>query len=528
MRVISIVALGLLALAMSAGGVSIYARTPASSMDRLFGCPRANQWSISAWWGPAETPIENALATCGEGAIAVAYSLTAESPSWLRHVSGRPDISNLDSLDFAQGMIVLGSPTAVPPPPQVFPAVDPGYLAHCPPVNGWSISTWAANGPVPVEPALATCKNVDIAVAYSLGPDTQTWTRYIAGRPDISDLATLDTMQGVLTLGAQRVYPATLAVHFIDVGQGDALLIEADDTVIVVDGGEASANVGDYLQAQGVQDIDLMVATHPHADHVGGLIEVLELYDVHEIWTNGDTSGSQTYGSFALALAQEQTAGASLREVTRGDVMDFNGLDIRVLNPTWPLTGDTNRDSIVLKVTCGAVDVLLMGDATTESEGSMLGWPALDSDVLKVGHHGSNTSTSDAFLDEVTPEDAVISVGVGNTYGHPHQETLDRLAAHGVTVYRTDQDGTVTLTSDCSTYSIVTSGPPPTPTPTVTPTPTPTPPSLEAACGSCAATDCNCSDFDTQAEAQACLDADPSDPFNLDGDNDGEACESLP
>jgi len=264
------------------------------------------------------------------------------------------------------------------------------------------------------------------------------------------------------------------------VGQGDATLIEADGTVILVDGGKASANVEDYLQAQGIQDIDLMVATHPHADHIGGLIDVLALYDVHEIWTNGDTSGSQTYGNFALAVAQEQAAGAILREVEvkRGYVTKFDVLDIEVLHPV-SLTDDTNEDSLVLRLTCGTVDILLTGDATTDSEASMLAEEGLltDVEVLKIGHHGSNTSTSDAFLTAVTPEDAVISVGAGNTYGHPHQETVDRLAAHGVTVYRTDLDGTVTLTSDCSTYSIATtsSAPIPTPTPSPTPSSTPTP-----------------------------------------------------
>ena len=249
---------------------------------------------------------------------------------------------------------------------------------------------------------------------------------------------------------------------------------------------------------------------------------------MHEIWTNGQTHTSQTYQDFTTAVAAE---GATEREVTQGYSAQMGTLDIDVLHPATSLSEDLNENSVVLQVACGEVDLLLTGDATTDSEADMQAAGVLNGvDVLKVGHHGSNTSTSDAFLTAVAPEDAVISVGAGNTYGHPHQETLDRLAAHGVTVYRTDEDGTVVLTSDCSTYSIATTGPAPTPTPTATPTPTPTPtpPSLLGACGPCAATDCNCSDFDTQAEAQTCLDADPSDPFNLDGDGDGEACESLP
>jgi competence protein ComEC len=322
--------------------------------------------------------------------------------------------------------------------------------------------------------------------------------------------------------------PTTFTAHFIDVGQGDAILIEANGTVILVDGGDASANVEDYLQAQGIQDIDLMVATHPHEDYIRGLIDVLVLYDVHEVWTSGATHASQTYQNFAAYVTDE---GATKRDVSRGYSAQMGALEIDVLHPRPPLTGNLNQDSLILHVSCGQLDVLLTGHATTGSEARMLAAGVLgDVEVFKVGHHGSDTSTSADFLSAITPEDAVISVGTGNTYGHPHQETLDRLAAAEVTVYRTDQDGTVLLTSDCNTYSITTEEPAPTasPTPTATSTPTPTPVSLEAVCGPCAATDCNCSDFDTQAEAQACLNADHSDPFRLDGNNDGIACASLP
>jgi len=417
-------------------------------------------------------------------------------------------------------------------------------MHNCPQPGKWAIAVWGGDDGTDADQALATCGEGAVVAAYSIDPQTQAWSRWFVDQPGISTLSTLNKWQGVLALGSFEPTPPVTPipsstpalafnVYFIDVGQGDATLIEAGDTAILVDGGdgsvEAQDSLEDFLQAWHIQDIDLMVATHPHADHIGGLPGVLALYDVHEIWTNGETSGSQTYGDFALAVAQEQAAGATLREVTRGYTAEFDGLDIAVFHPP-SLTGDTNEDSLVLRLTCGMMDILLVGDATTDSEASMLAEEGLltDVEVLKVGHHGSNTSTSDAFLTAVTPEDAVISVGAGNTYGHPSQQTLDRLAAHGVTVYRTDEDGTVTLTSDCNTYSITTSGPAVTPTVTPVPSPGPPPISLEEACGPCAATDCNCSDFDTQAEAQACLNADPTDPFNLDGDNDGIPCESLP
>jgi competence protein ComEC len=413
-------------------------------------------------------------------------------------------------------------------------------MHNCPQAGKWAISVWEGPDGTDTGQALATCGAVPVVAAYYLDPQTQGWSHWFAGQPGMTTLSTLDKGQGVLALGSLEA-PVTptitpipsltptpaLTVHFIDVGQGDAILIDRGDTDILVDGGPTSADVLAYLQGQGVADIDLLVATHPHADHIGGLADVLAQYQVSEIWVNGDTASSETYQNFAAAVAAE---GATVREPTRGYTIQMDGLSIAVLNPTSELTGDPNEDSVVFRLTCGQVSVLLAGDATSDSEASMLAADlALDSDVLKVGHHGSSTSTSTSFLAAVTPEDAVISVGAGNTYGHPAQATLDRLAAVGATIYRTDQDGTVVLTSDCNTYSITTSGPAVTPTITPVPSPTsPTPTSPEDACGPCAATDCNCSDFDTQAEAQACLNATPSDPFNLDGDNDGIPCESLP
>lgn len=174
--------------------------------DRIFGCPSANQWTIASWWGSPitadHTPIEEALATCGDGSIAAAYALDPETGTFLRHVAGRPDVSTLEHIGLYDGIIVLGSASAVPPALQGVPNIVPGALANCPLVGEWAIS-------VPIraysaaEEAFATCENVAIAAAYALDPQTQTWSRYIAGRPNLTTLTSLNSMEGVLTLGAQ-------------------------------------------------------------------------------------------------------------------------------------------------------------------------------------------------------------------------------------------------------------------------------------------------------------------------------------
>ena len=366
--------------------------------------------------------------------------------------------------------------------------------------------------------------------------------------PQASDLLTVNFLDAVwICVTASAVgpgptsvptstsQPGAFSVHFIDVGQGDAILVEAGDADILVDGGPGSSAVLSYLAGQHVPDIDLLVATHPHADHIGGLDDVLARYDVGEIWTNGASATTQAYQDFAAAAAAE---GAAQHQIRRGYSSQFGGVTLTALHPAEPLTGDANGDSIVLRLSCGSVDVLLTGDANADSEASMLADPSLvlDADVLKVGHHGSGTSTTDAFLDAVTPQDAVISVGAGNTYGHPAQETLNRLAAHGTTVYRTDLNGTVVLTSDCNTYSITTTGaaPPPQPTPSTGVPPPPTGPA--ASCDPCYPDVCipvGAADYDCAGGLGngpnyirgpvrvACH----PDPHGLDREGDGWGCE---
>ncbi len=199
------------------------------------------------------------------------------------------------------------------------------------------------------------------------------------------------------------------------------------------------------------------------------------MFKVERIYLNGDTSDTATWDGFVAAVNAE---GAKVITLRRGQNVPLGGLQLPVLHPP-SLSGDSNIDSIVLRLTCGSVDVLFTGDAETPSETSMLGAGVVtDIEVLKVGHHGSNSSSSLPFLQTLQPEVAVISAGLNNQYGHPHADTLTRLASVGASPVYTDTtagDDSVVMTSNCATYNFsVPVGGGPTPTPTRTPTPTQT------------------------------------------------------
>jgi beta-lactamase superfamily II metal-dependent hydrolase len=244
-----------------------------------------------------------------------------------------------------------------------------------------------------------------------------------------------------------------LEVHFIDVGQGDAILIDQGETEVLIDGGEKSPGVVSYLKDYVDGPLEVMVATHPHADHIGGLIDVLAAYDVEQIWYNGEASTSKTYSDFMSAVNSEN---AEVHVGKRGDVIQVGGLAFQVLNPK-DLNSTTNNNSIVLYLKYGQVGFLFEGDAEKEGEGSMLvasDIPLPDIDILKVGHHGSRTASSPDFLSDTKPEVAVYMAGVGNSYGHPHQETIQALTAIGAEIFGTDVNGTITITTDSKEYEV--------------------------------------------------------------------------
>lgn len=246
--------------------------------------------------------------------------------------------------------------------------------------------------------------------------------------------------------------PGKLQVHFIDVGQGDAILIDLGTTEVLIDAGEKSPGVTDYLENYVDDDLELMVATHPHTDHIGGLIEVLDEFKVDNIWVNGDVSTSKTYIDFMAEANDEE---GQIHVARRGDKLVAGTLTFYVLNPPSTLFSDTNDNSIVLQLNYGNIDFLFTGDAEIAAEQSMIDAGVLsDIDILKVGHHGSRSASSSAFLAVTHPEVAIYMAGTGNDYGHPHQETLTALADIGATIYGTDKNGTIVLSTDGTSYTI--------------------------------------------------------------------------
>lgn len=241
-----------------------------------------------------------------------------------------------------------------------------------------------------------------------------------------------------------------LTVHFIDVGQADCALLECGGEYLLIDGGNRgdSQLIVSYLEQQGVEELAAVVCTHAHEDHVGGLPSVLAVYPTKAVYAPTKIYSSRIFDSFLYYTDQQ---GLTVTIPAPGDTLKLGAAVVTVLGPvkTYP---DTNNTSIVLKVEYGDTAFLFTGDMETEAENDMLdyweGRMDFRCDVLKVGHHGSNTSTGYRFLNEVNPVYGVISVGEGNDYGHPHEEPLSRLKQAEVMLLRTDKLGHIIATSD--------------------------------------------------------------------------------
>ncbi|MEQ6050900.1 MBL fold metallo-hydrolase [Lysinibacillus capsici] len=244
-----------------------------------------------------------------------------------------------------------------------------------------------------------------------------------------------------------------MQVHFIDVGQGDSILIESPSgKTMLIDGGVKGAGqqIVSYLKELGINKLDIVVATHPDADHIGGLIPVLDNMTIEQFYDSGKVHTSQTFEEM-LTRIDEKNIPYHVPKI--GDDIEFDkNVNVKVLNANDQAT-DNNDASIVLKMTYGNVSFLLTGDAGVALEKEMLQYD-VKATVLKAGHHGSNTSSSEEFIQAVKPEVTILSYGEDNKYGHPHAEIVDRLQAIGSKIYATADLGTITVSTDGVNYTV--------------------------------------------------------------------------
>ncbi|MCF6466390.1 ComEC/Rec2 family competence protein [Clostridium sp. Cult2] len=241
-----------------------------------------------------------------------------------------------------------------------------------------------------------------------------------------------------------------LKVHYIDVGQGDSIFIELPNgQTSLIDGGPGSNSktVVNYLKKQNVKKIDYLIATHPHEDHIGGLPEVIKSFDIGSIYMPDITHTTKAFENLLLAIKNK---GKKITITKAGDeLINEKNLKYEALAPSSDSYDNLNNYSIVLKLKYKNNAFLFMGDAEKPSEDEILaaGYD-IKADVIKVGHHGSNSSSGGRFITNVSPHHAVVSCGKGNSYGHPHKETVNRFTGNNIKLYRTDRDGTIVFTSD--------------------------------------------------------------------------------
>ena len=259
------------------------------------------------------------------------------------------------------------------------------------------------------------------------------------------------------TIPVPTEYSHFLNVHIIDVGQGDAILLEHNGKTMLIDGGDRNKGtaVTNYLKNEGITSLDYVVATHPHADHIGGLVDVVQTYPVGMYIDNGIPHTSKTYESLMTLVDKKDIP---YHTATRGEIINLsNDVSLIVLNPGPNKHTDMNEDSIVLKLNYGNFDMLLMGDAGIETEKELLiERNSLIVDILKIGHHGSTSATGTQFLSATRSRMLIICVGENNDYGHPHSQVMDRIALTGAKLFRTDQHGNILIKTNGDIIKITT------------------------------------------------------------------------
>lgn len=241
----------------------------------------------------------------------------------------------------------------------------------------------------------------------------------------------------VSSFSSQRTHLGKMTVSFLRVGQGDATIISLPNgKTILIDGGpyEAGELIIEKLIKKGIKRLDVVIGTHPDMDHIGGLIPIIEQMPVSLVLDSGKLYSSFTYHSYIRSIKKR---GVPFLRVKEGQYIPLDPhISVQVLND-GKTKRENNESSIVLKIRYGKADLLFMGDADTHTEEEIMNKYDVHADVLKVGHHGSYTSTSEQFISAVAPQFAIISYDKKNTYGHPHRSVMKRLYRHGVTVHTT-------------------------------------------------------------------------------------------
>lgn len=255
-----------------------------------------------------------------------------------------------------------------------------------------------------------------------------------------------------------------MTVKMLDVGQGDAILIETGEQTVLIDTSDLDER--DKLRAElkenGVTKLDKVILTHPHADHIGGMDVLLKDFKVGEVYDNGMASTSQIYIRYMKELKAQNI---SRKGLVAGDTLDLGGgASFKVLFPTQALVKegkakgykhDPNNESVVGELVLGNFKMMFTGDAESPVEKEIVDAGGdLKCQVLKSGHHGSKTSSSEAWLKAVSPEVALISCGAGNDYGHPHDVTMKRYRKYKLAIYETDKNGMITVTTDGTSYQV--------------------------------------------------------------------------
>ncbi len=248
-----------------------------------------------------------------------------------------------------------------------------------------------------------------------------------------------------------------MSVHFLDVGQGDcSLIIMPDGKTMLIDASvkDEGANIAEYISRNNVNHIDYFVLTHPHADHIGGAKKVIETFPVGTVVMPDAVSDTATFENLLTAIEDK---GIKLHVAALGDIIRLGNANVTVIAPVNK-TDDMNNMSLVLRLDYGKTAFMFMGDAERPSENDMLNKhsaSAFKANVIKLGHHGASTSSSDELLDAVMPEYAVISCGKDNSYGHPHSETVNRLNKSGIRYFQTDIDGNIVFSSNGESVTLL-------------------------------------------------------------------------